>query len=313
MKSFSIALAVSLFSVLPWHGNTRDGETTVVLTGDILLDRGVRQVIEHRGTDYLFTTGVNDVLRNAQVVVGNLECPATKIQAPAHKRYVFRAEPEWLAALKRHGFTHLNLANNHAIDQGRKGLTDTRRQITAAGMVPVGAGDNMGEAVRPMLLTNRPRNVWLVASLRLPLENFAYLPNQPSVSQEPMDSLLERVNRLRRTDPKAVIIVSLHWGGEHTMKPVPQQRQEAHRLVDAGADVLVCHHTHTLQTIETYRGRQIYYSIGNFIFDQSQPQNSRACMVRLNIGKEQLGVETIPVEIQNCAPRVVKKAEKSYI
>ena len=97
------------------------------------------------------------------------------------------------------------------------------------------------------------------------------------------------------------------------MKPVPQQRQEAHRLIDAGADILVCHHTHTLQTIETYRGRQIYYSIGNFIFDQSRPLNSRACMVRLRITNSHMNVETIPIEIQNCAPRVVKKAEKSYI
>ncbi len=352
MRSIFIVLAVSLLWLLPHGGNIGDGldrqdrqdkqdkldrqdkqdkqdkldrqdrkdkqdghntETTVVLTGDILLDRGVRQVIERRGTDHLFTPSVKAVLSDAQVVVGNLECPATKVQAPAHKRFVFRAEPEWLTTLKQHGFTHLNLANNHSVDQGRKGLADTHRQITAADMVPVGAGANMNEASRPVLLATQPRNVWLVASLRLPLENYAYLPDQPSVSQESMDALLERVNKLRRKDAKAVIIVSLHWGGEHTMKPVPQQRQEAHRLIDAGADILVCHHTHTLQTIETYRGRQIYYSIGNFIFDQSRPLNSRACMVRLRITNSHMNVETIPIEIQNCTPRVVKKAEKSYI
>jgi poly-gamma-glutamate synthesis protein (capsule biosynthesis protein) len=285
MSLFSIALAVS-----------------IVFTGDILLDRGVRDVVERRGVDQLFSKDVDAVLHQSQVVVGNLECPATKIKAPVFKRYVFRAEPEWLWPLAKHGFTHLNLANNHSIDQGRQGLMDTRRQILKAGMTPVGAGATMAEAVQPVLLTRTPRHVWLVASLRLALENYAYLPSQPCVSQEPMDSLLRRVRRLRQTDPEAVIVVSLHWGGEHTLQPVPRQRLEAHRLIEAGADVLVCHHTHTLQTVEDYRGHKIYYSIGNFIFDQQRRLNSEACMVRLLVGRQRLDVETLPVTIRRCTP-----------
>ena len=289
MRSFSIALAVSL---------------TVVLTGDILLDRGVRQVIERRGADHLFSPGVDSVLSSAQVVVGNLECPATKIEAPVFKRFIFRGEPEWLQTLHRHGFTHLNLANNHSIDQGREGLMDTRRNIQRAGMVPIGAGATMNEAVQPVLLAESPRRVYLVPSLRLALENSAYLPDQPCVSQEPMDSLLERVRMLKRADSTAIVIVSLHWGGEHTLQPVPRQRVEAHQLIMAGADVIVCHHTHTLQTIEEFRGKKIYYSIGNFIFDQAKPLNSRACMVRLNIKRDGFTVETVPIEILHCVPWV---------
>ena len=287
MRSFSIALAVSL---------------TVVLTGDILLDRGVRQVIERRGADHLFSPGVDSVLCSAQVVVGNLECPATKIEAPVFKRFIFRGEPEWLQTLHRHGFTHLNLANNHSIDQGREGLMDTHRNIQRAGMVPIGAGATMNEAVQPVLLADSPRRVYLVPSLRLALENYAYLPDQPCVSQEPMDSLLERVRMLKRADSTAIVIVSLHWGGEHTLQPVPRQRVEAHQLIMAGADVIVCHHTHTLQTIEEFRGKKIYYSIGNFIFDQAKPLNSRACMVRLNIKRDGFTVETVPIEILHCVP-----------
>lgn len=208
--------------------------------------------------------------------------------------------------LHLHGFTHLNLANNHSIDQGRQGLIDTKQNIEKAGMVPIGAGENMAEAAQPVLLTSEPRNVWLVPSLRLALENYAYLPDKPCVSQEPMDSLLERVFRLRHADSTAVIIVSLHWGGEHTLQPVPLQRHEAHQLIQAGADILVCHHTHTLQTIEDFHGRRIYYSIGNFIFDQRKPINSQACMVRLSIEKDDLQVETIPIEINNCIPFIKK-------
>ena len=306
MRIISIVLAVSLLSsVSAQNTDTLD----ILFTGDILLDRGVRQVIEHHGVDHLFSEGIDSVFRSAQLVVGNLECPATKIEAPVFKRFIFRGEPEWLDTLQRHGYTHLNLANNHSIDQGREGLLDTKRNILAAGMVPIGAGENMNEAVQPVLLAEHPRKVWLVASLRLALENYAYLPDKPCVSQEPMDSLLECVNRLRRTDSTAVIIVSLHWGGEHTLQPVPSQRLEAHQLIRAGADVLICHHTHTLQTIEEFQGKKIYYSIGNFIFDQPKPLNSKACMVLLRIKEDDLMVETVPVEIRQCVPYLCNKIE----
>ena len=274
----------------------------VVFTGDILLDRGVRRVIEYHGVGHLFSDGIDSVFKSAQVVVGNLECPATKIKAPVFKRFIFRGEPEWLDTLHQHGITHLNLANNHSIDQGREGLIDTKKNIIAAGMVPIGAGENMQEASEPVLLASEPRKVWLVPSLRLALENYAYLTDKPCVSQEPMDSLLSRVYQLRQQDSTAVIIVSLHWGAEHKLEPVPRQKHDAHMLCLAGADMLVCHHTHTLQTIEDFRGRKIYYSIGNFIFDQSKPLNSEACIVRLTITADSLDVETIPIEIRQCVP-----------
>jgi poly-gamma-glutamate synthesis protein (capsule biosynthesis protein) len=278
----------------------------IVLTGDILLDRGVRRVINQHGVDHLFTEGVDSVFRSAQIVVGNLECPATKIQSPVQKLYIFRGEPEWLETLKKHGITHLNLANNHSIDQGREGLMDTRQNIIDAGMTPIGAGANMTEAAEPILLSKTPRNVWLVPSLRLALENYAYLPDKPCVSQEPMDSLLNRVHRLRKADSTAVIIVSLHWGGEHTMHPVKSQRWDARQIIRAGADVLVCHHTHTLQDVEDINGHSVFYSIGNFIFDQSKPENTKACIVRLKITGKTVTTEAIPIEIKNCVPQIVQ-------
>ena len=301
MKRYSIVLGVSLcFNVSAFCADT----LKIVLTGDILLDRGVRREINKHGVNHLFSDGVDSIFRSAQVVVGNLECPATKIEKPVQKLFIFRGEPEWLQALKQHGITHLNLANNHSIDQGREGLMDTKRNISEAGMMPIGAGANMDEASQPVLLASSPRNVWLVPSLRLALENYAYLTDKPCVSQEPMDSLLNRVHRLRKADSTAVIIVSLHWGGEHTLQPVSRQRWDAHQLIRAGADVLICHHTHTLQTIEEYRGKMIYYSVGNFIFDQPKPINSKACMVRLKVSSRDVETETIPIEIRHCVPTI---------
>jgi poly-gamma-glutamate synthesis protein (capsule biosynthesis protein) len=293
MNLFSILLVVSLQSVIPF-------------VGDVLLDRGVRKVIDLRGVDHLFTPEVDSLFRTSDVVVANLECPATEIRSPLMKRFSFRTEPQWLPALRRHGITHLNLANNHSTDQGRKGLSSTIGHIRRAGMVPVGAGPTMADATKPVLLTASPRKVFLLASVQMALENYPYLPDRPSVSQLTIDSLCFAIQRLKRQHPGCAVVVSLHWGAEHKTEPIPAQRVQAHRLVDAGADALVCHHTHTLQTFETYRGRPIYYSIGNFIFDQPKPINSRAAIVQLRVTRDAVTATALPVEIRHCVPRLVR-------
>ena len=269
MNVSSIVLAVSSF--------------VITLTGDILLDRGVRQVVEQKGIDQLFSAEIDSVFRTSDAVVGNLECPATKIHAPVFKQYIFRAEPEWLNDLKRHGVTHLNLANNHSIDQGRKGLIDTKAQVLKAGMTPIGAGQNQVE-----------------------LENFARLPDQPCVSQQTVEALCQRIAQLRHDDPQCYIIVSLHWGWENHVEVVARQRYEARQLIDAGADCLVCHHTHTRQPSETYQGKPIFYSIGNFIFDPRNELNSQGSMVRLTITEQGATAEELPIIIRQCTPYLMK-------
>ena len=305
MRAFFIVLVASFTSLTSITSQTsRTSTTSILFTGDILLDRGVRKVIEHHGIDYLFTRQMDSLFRASQVVVGNLECPATSIKAPVQKRFIFRGEPEWLYALKKHGFTHLNLANNHSIDQGRKGLTDTKENILKAKLEPVGMGKNLQEAAQPTLLTSHPRKVWLIASLGMALENFAYLPDRPCVNTERTQEIITRIRDIKQKDPQAVVIVSIHWGGEHTLKPVPSQRLDAHRLINAGADALICHHTHTLQTIERYKGRDIYYSIGNFIFDQQKPLNSKACVVKVEVTKDNVKTQALPIHIQGCVPHL---------
>ena len=311
-------------SSLPTGEGPGGAPLTILFTGDILLDRGVRHVIERHGFHSLFA---DDSLRSllkgplptgegrggAHFVVGNLECPATTVNQPAFKRFVFRSDPQWLDSLRAYGFTHLNLANNHSVDQGRDGLRDTRKNILRAGLIPIGADSTMQAAAQPQRLsvplpTGEGRGgAYLLASNRLPLESFAYLPDRESVSQEPLDSLIHRVRSLRAVDSTAVIVVMLHWGGEHTLRPLPQQRLEAHALIDAGADLLVGHHTHTLQSIETYKGKSIYYSIGNFIFDQQKPLNTQACIVRLRITSDKIAVDTIPIRIDRCAPQIIPR------
>ena len=283
---------------------------TIAFTGDILLDRGVRKCIEKNGTDAIFSASIDSLFRTCKLVVGNLGCPATKIQQRVYKRFMFRAEPEWLQTLKKHGITHLNLANNHSIDQGREGLLDTKRNIEQAGMVAVGAGRNMQEAAAPVLLAEQPRRVYLLVSQRLPLENFAYLPDRPCVSQESMDSLCARIRWLKEQEPDCYVIVNVHWGWEHHMEPTLKQRQEAHRMVCTGADLIIGHHTHTLQTVETWQGTPIYYSLGNFIFDLDNPINTRTCVVKVLMTKDSVTINALPVEIRQCVPYVLRSEDQ---
>ena len=274
----------------------------VAFVGDVMLDRGVRQSIERHGVDALFAPEIDSLFRRCGRVVANLECPATRIRWPVHKRFIFRAEPEWLAGLRRHGVTHLNLANNHTMDQGREGLRDTRQQVLRHGMTPFGMDSTADAACRPLLLAESPRRVWIFTSLRVPSENWAYLPDRPSVCECTIDTLAVRIARLRRREPQAVIVAMLHWGLEHDTLPTRRQRIAARRLIAAGADCLVGHHTHTAQPSEWVQGRPVFYGLGNFIFDQSRPLNTRACLVRLRLTNRSATVETLPIEIRHCVP-----------
>lgn len=276
----------------------------VAFVGDVMLDRGVRQSIERHGVDALFAPEIDSLFRRCGRVVANLECPATGIRRPVHKRFIFRAEPEWLAGLRLHGVTHLNLANNHAMDQGREGLRDTRQQVLRHGMTPFGMDSTADAACRPLLLAESPRRVWIFTSLRVPSENWAYLPDRPSVCECTIDTLVVRIARLRRREPQAVIVAMLHWGLEHDTLPTCRQRIAARRLVAAGADCLVGHHTHTAQPSEWVQGRPVFYSLGNFIFDPVRPLNAAAWLLRMDVTRDTIHYRLHPIRIIDCTPRL---------
>ena len=288
----------------PASGAEAPDTLRVAFVGDVLLDRGVRRAIERDGVDALFAPEVDSLFRSCHCVVANLECPATKVRQAIHKRFIFRGEPEWLDALRRHGVTHLNLANNHTMDQGRKGLMDTRQNVVRYGMTPFGMDSTADAACRPLLLSEAPRRVWIFTTLRVMSENWPYLPNRPSVCECTIDTLAARIARLRRREPRAVIIAMLHWGLEHDTLPTRRQRIEARRLVAAGADCLVGHHTHTAQPVEWIGGRPVFYGIGNFIFDPTRPLNAAALLVRMDVTRDTVRYRLHPVHIDDCTPRL---------
>lgn len=313
---FSIFLFVSVFSFCTCSNtsikNTEENlpqydSLRIAFTGDVLLDRGVRKFIDKHGVDSLFRPEIDSLFSSCDMVVANLECPATSIVSSINKRFIFRGEPDWLQALYEHGVTHLNLANNHSMDQGRRGLADTEMQVKKHGMIPLGYGTSIAESIKPQLLAETPRKVYLITSLRVPSENWAYLDSVPCVSESEITTIESQIDSLKSLDPKSFVIVMLHWGVEHVSVPSHYQVRDAHRLVVAGADYIVGHHPHCLQTVEIYNGVPIYYSIGNFIFDQKKPINTHAAVVTVEISKDTASFNTYPVEIENCVPRLVSE------
>jgi poly-gamma-glutamate synthesis protein (capsule biosynthesis protein) len=282
----------------------------LVFVGDILLDRGVREKIVHLGVDSLFHPTVDQLFAGSDIVVANLECPATRIEEPISKKYIFRAEPEWLMTLRKHGITHLDMANNHVMDQGRQGLEDTYKNIVLSGMIPLGYGENIRQACKPQLISTEPRKVYIISSVQVPSENWTYFEEKACVCEASFDVLSQSIKRLRKAEPGSLIIVQLHWGAEHTPKPMTIQKQQAYQLIDAGADCIIGHHTHTIQTMELFKGKPVFYGIGNFIFDQADLQNSEGLMVKLDITESSFRFDTIRFVIETCRPIIPTSAQR---
>ncbi|MBN2521619.1 MAG: CapA family protein [Bacteroidales bacterium] len=276
----------------------------IVFTGDLLLDRGVRECINYQGVDGLFHQSIDSLFNTCDYVIANLECPATLIHQPINKKFIFRAEPQWLESLQKHGITHLNMANNHTMDQGRKGLSDTYNNILRYHLVPLGYGKNAHMACEPFLLSAYPRKVYLLSSLQVPSENWTYFEYKPCICEESFHVIAGKIKMLKKADRDNLVIVQLHWGAEHTFESTTEQKQQAQMLIDAGADCIIGHHTHTVQTVEYINKVPVFYSLGNFIFDQSKPANNEGLLVKLKISANSVVFDTIKVKIDKCRPAI---------
>jgi poly-gamma-glutamate synthesis protein (capsule biosynthesis protein) len=275
-------------------------ELSICFTGDLLLDRGVREQIDRKGVEALFAE-VAPIWSAYDAVVVNLECPVTTRHAPVNKRFIFRAEPQWLPALQQAGVTHAALANNHTYDQGRDGLEDTYRNLQEAHITPLGAGSNAAQACSPVFISKGNIKVAILNSVRLPLENWVYLAEEPGPCQASIEELCEQIRQLKAKE-KCYVVVILHWGTEYAAQAGQQQGREAHLLIDAGADAIVGHHPHVLQPEETYRGKPIFYSLGNFVFDARRKEASQGIMAGLTFTSQGINVQKHFYRIVQCAP-----------
>ena len=296
-----------LFTISLLSCTKQQESMSIFFTGDILLDRGIRQEIQMTGITWI-TGNSHEYFKNADFVFGNLECPATKIIEPVNKRFIFRAEPEWLKALSDAGFTHLTMANNHAYDQGSDGMKDTYKNIVKYKMIPVGYGEDFRKACDPVILKKGNIQVSIFSSVLLPLEN--WLPNDDSVNicQACVSTLSERISVFHKANPKVHIVVVLHWGQEFQKSPAIQQRFEAQTLINAGAEAIIGHHPHVVQDIVFYGKTPVFFSLGNFIFDQ-KTRGNKGLAVNLIITENSINAYSYPVDILNCRP-FIKEGEE---
>ncbi|MCR4920828.1 MAG: CapA family protein [Bacteroidaceae bacterium] len=312
MNRTSTALAVSLLLLLaqsclaPSSPDEGEDALSILFAGDVLLDRGVRPIAEHRGVAHLFAK-VAPYFRRADAVVVNLECPLTDSLSPVNKQFVFRADARWAADLHRSGITHAALANNHSVDQGSTGLRATWHHLTDAHIVPLGYGPSTAAQLAPALIAKGRLQVALFNALDFPLENWFRAEGQPDISRPTANELCAAVRLYHAENPKTRIVVILHWGTEFQPMPSIHQRRLAARLAEAGADAIIGHHPHVLQPIDTIANTLVFYSLGNFVFDQRPPQTRQSMMVRLRFRPSApLEYDTIPIRIRQCRPVPVR-------
>lgn len=301
LKSVRYLFVIAAVSLLSNGCKQDDKSLKIYFVGDLLLDRGVRKQINTNGVGSLFNY-VKPIFKEADAVVANLECPITKISAPVYKKYIFRGEPEWLMEIKNSGITHLVMANNHTYDQGRNGIKETYFNLISNKLIPVGYGVNQDDACKPIIIEKEDIKVALFSSVLLPLENWSYLPDSVGVCQATAEDLKQRIKEFKTLHADYKIVIVLHWGAEFQETPLIAQRQQAEELIDAGADAIIGHHPHVVQPKSIYKGKPIFYSIGNFIFDQRYKPATKALMVKLVFSKKEDAFSILSLEIKNCVP-----------
>lgn len=242
----------------------------LIFVGDIMLDRGVEYMIGKYGQDdFSFPfLEISSELAKADLVVGNLESQISDKGQNQGSLYSFRANPKAIEGLKTANIGIVSLANNHAFDYGRQALKDSLERLVGANISPIGAG-NEYQAYAPTIKTIGKTKIaffaytdQLPASLKAGQDAIGVaVINQDSLEKIKQDIVLAK-------ELADIIVISLHWGVEYSAEPNSSQIALAKELADAGVDLVIGHHPHVVQRYEKYNDSYIFYSLGNFVFDQ---------------------------------------------
>lgn len=258
--------AAFLLLLFFFYGWANAGETAIFCAaGDVLLDRGCRTMILRHGFGYLFE-GVGDFIRSCDLAFCNLENPVSSSRKVSGNAITFRADSAFVEVLKQSGFNIFNLANNHILDCGPRAIIDTRTILAANGLAAVGAGRSRDEAGAATILRKRGVRCAFLAYVHVPGFGIRSADDSPRPAFADSAGIREGIARAR--SEADIVIVSFHWGVEYTPRPTREQVDFAHLSIESGADLVIGHHPHVIQSIEKYRGKFILYSLGNFVFDQ---------------------------------------------
>lgn len=281
---------------------------TLCLTGDLMLGRLVNEALLRYGAAYPFGN-VLEVFHRAHLRVVNLECVISDRGRPFsrwEKAFHFRAHPRALEALQLARVDCVVLANNHVLDYEEEAFLQMLELLEESHIPYVGAGRNLAEARRPVLLSAGEYTLGVVA----------FTDNEPGwkagphtpgthylpVAPESLPVLREQIGQARAQGADWVV-VSAHWGPNMRLYPPPHFRAFAHALIEAGADVFHGHSAHVFQGLEVYQGKPILYDCGEFVDDYAVDpvlRNDWGLLYALKFDKRIRDVELTPLFIDNC-------------
>lgn len=239
-----------------------DSSVTLLFGGDVMFDRWIRSVVTKHGAQAVLTQEIRDLFHSADVVVANLEGPITDAPSVSvHSRlgsrenYIFTFPIETAHMLKDSGITHVGLANNHILNFGTAGLASTEAALSAAGLYSFGAPGVRGGGVR-------------IDRYGIPIALIPYNEFGDPGEEKALALIHEAAQE------GLVAFVYAHWGSEY-VAVLPRVRVLAQTFIDAGAAAVLGAHPHIVQEMEFYRGKPIYYSLGNLVFDQYDDEETR--------------------------------------
>ncbi|MCL1872581.1 MAG: CapA family protein [Clostridiales bacterium] len=281
--------------------------------GDIILGRSISQIGKQYGYDFIFKYA-KDYFTDCNYVLGNFENPVLEDNKQYHKAaekdILLSCSKNSLPSLKNAGFTLMGIANNHMLDYGEESCTDTLKAFDESPLsIYVGAGKNLMEAANAVVEDFNGLNVSTIALADSSI-CFSYNAAQDDktgvfLTSNKSPTYLEATALAASSSD--FVIVFIHWGREYTSTVSQRQRDIGRELIDAGADIVVGSHSHTLQPVEIYRDGIIFYSLGNFVFDQGWSRTKDSCLLRFALSLDGERVfEAVPMRIENAQPAETK-------
>ncbi|HOO26474.1 MAG TPA: CapA family protein, partial [Clostridiales bacterium] len=212
-------------------------------------------------------------MQKANILVVNNEFAFSNRGEKQNKNYTFRADPENVFVYKELGVDVATLANNHIYDYKREALLDTISTLKAAGITPIGAGENIEEAKRAAYFKINGKVFAFVSAGRT--ESWFHTPAAGKNSAGILDAYgtqncIEAIKDAKKHSD--YVFLCIHWGNEGSHQAAPEQLTNGKLYIDAGADAVIGTHPHLLQGMEFYKGRFIAYSLGNFWFNMKNLQ-----------------------------------------
>lgn len=279
------------------------------VVGDMMLGRSITNKGSKNNYKNMFS-GVSDLWKDSDYVAGNLECVLLDNASDYEKNdkeIHINAETKTANVLKENGFTLVSLANNHLADFKAKGVVNTLDTLDKVGLKHVGAGRNLTEAAEYDIQEINGVKIATIAVSDIIPKDFAARDSKAGILTT---KTLKYYQAVKDASEKAdLVIANIHWGVEYGMTETEAQQQLARNLINWGVDVVIGSHPHVLQPVEKYGDGIIFYSMGNFVFDQGWSRTKDSMVLNYYVDEDgNCSFEITPIRIKDGYPEVTNNA-----